>query len=92
MVYPLVSSKVSGGLNKVTPLSPFFFLLVAEALSHGLNGLLNSSKIFPFSLPRGCIPVSHLSFVDDVVVFMEGQRANIKALLDFLDLYQQGSG
>lgn len=71
--------------------SPFLFLLVAKALSCGVNGLLSSDKLSPFSLPRGCIPITHLSFANDVLIFLKGQRADIKSLLQFLELYQAGS-
>ena len=49
-------------------------------------------QLSPNAFPRGCIPVSHLSFADDMVIFMQGQRGDVTALLNFLDLYQQGSG
>ena len=36
--------------------------------------------------------VSHLTFTDDIVIFCRGDSHSVKALMDFLELYQSGSG
>ena len=80
------------GVKQGDPLSPYLFLLVADSLSRGLNELLASTKISPFALSRGCFSITHLSFADDVLVFMRGLRSDIKEMLDFLAIYPGGTG
>lgn len=60
------------GLKQGDPLSLFLFILVSKDLSRGLNSLLASGKPTLYALPRGCHPVTHLSFADDVMIFVEG--------------------
>ena len=59
--------RASDGLKQGDLLSAFLVILVSEAFSHGLNGLLSARKISSFALPSGCISISHLSFTADVI-------------------------
>eukprot|EP01018_Ginkgo_biloba_P004985 Gb_28741 [translate_table: standard] len=74
------------GLRQGCPLSPLLFLLVAEGLSRALGeakitGQLKGIKI------GGSTYLTHLLFVDDILLFCEGSRRDIMKLKEILDLY-----
>lgn len=54
--------------------------------------MLQSKAILPFSTPSSCHAVSHLAFADDVVIFTNGTRNSLVALMNFLDAYEVESG
>ena len=80
------------GLKQGDPLSTFLFILVSEALSRGLRTLFSLGKLQAYAQPRGTLPISHLAFADDVVIFTRGDRRSVKCLMDYLEIYQKGSG
>lgn len=80
------------GLKQGDPLSPFLFILVSEILSQGLKNLLVLQQIQPYAVGRGCTPISHLAFPDDIVVFTRGDWRSMSRLMAFLETYQNGSG
>ncbi|XP_022867657.1 uncharacterized protein LOC111387334 [Olea europaea var. sylvestris] len=45
-----------------------------------------------FSHPRGAPLVSHLLYVDDIVVFANGSKRSMKALMDTFQLYEKWTG
>src|SRR5262245_57134608 len=67
-------------------------MLAAEAFSRGLQALVSHKKIDTFSIPLCCLPVSHLTFQDDVVIFTKARKQSLKGLAEFLDFYQAVSG
>ena len=69
---PLSFFQGEWGIKQGDPLSPYLFLLVVEAFNRGLNALLSTGKLSPFGLLRERIPIAHLSFADDVLLFMKG--------------------
>ena len=83
---------VSRDVKQGDPLSPFLFILIAEALNRGLKNMILTRSVQPFELGRGCMLISHLAFANDIVIFSMGGRRTIQALMNFLELYQRGSG
>lgn len=84
--------QASRGIKQGDPLSPYLFILAPEALSRGLNDRFDRGLIRPFHVPRGCSPVSHLAFADDVVIFLRDDPTSISNLMDFLREYEAASG
>nr|XP_027103174.1 uncharacterized protein LOC113724473 [Coffea arabica] len=80
------------GLKEGDPLSPYLFILGVEALSRGLNKLFETGAIASYALPHGCPSISYLSFADDIMVFGRADRKSLRGLMDFLTLYEYGSG
>ena len=80
----------SKGIRKGCPLSPFLFLLIENALSRlilhakcsGSYTRINVSKIEE---------LSHILFVDDVLMTREGSIENIKESEHILELYKKAT-
>ena len=84
--------KSSRSLRQGDPLSPSLFVIGAEVLSRGLNNLTTQPGFRGFSIPRGCPPVTHLAFADDVLIFSNGSTTALKQITRVLDTYQRVSG
>lgn len=80
----ILNGEVSGffrstrGLRQGDPLSPSLFILAEEVLSRGLSRLGRSGGVLPFSVPRGCLSITHLLFADDTIIFVNGAQSSQK--------------
>ncbi|XP_071902738.1 uncharacterized protein [Coffea arabica] len=73
------------------PLSPALFVIGAEVLSLDLNNLALQSGFVGFRVPHGCLPITHLAFADDVIIFANGSSNSLKCIMRVLELYHQSS-
>lgn len=80
------------GVKKGDPLSPYLFILMSEALSRVLNSGVAEGRIGRYEASHRCSTVSHLAFVDDFILFLNGKASSLRALKDILSLYQEASG
>jgi len=79
------------GLRQGCPLSPLLFLLVAE----GLSRFILASKVegtFRGIAISQVLYISHLLFVDDILIFTNGSRQDIDKVSEGLTLLQAASG
>jgi len=79
------------GIRQGCPLSPLLFLLVAEGLSRAIaeakrNGSFKGIRISP------SLSITHLLFVDDVLIFCTGSRRDAESLKDILNLFSKATG
>lgn len=79
------------GLRQGCPLSPLLFLVVAEGLSRALMYAKRSGSFRGIKI-GGSLYLSHLLFVDDLILFCDGSRSNTEKLKDILDLYSIATG
>ena len=77
--------KSSRGLRQGDLLSPALFIIGSEVLSHALNSLVTQPRFPAFWVPRHCPPVTHLAFVDDVIIFANGGAASGKKGMQILE-------
>ncbi|XP_027184038.1 uncharacterized protein LOC113782345 [Coffea eugenioides] len=84
--------KSTRGLRQGDPISPALFVVGAEVLSRSLNALLGLRAFVPFKVPRGCPPITHLAYADDVIIFCSGLKASLQVILRTLDAYCSISG
>lgn len=80
------------GLRQGDPLSPYLFIICAEAFSAlmenaGRRGQLEGVRICP-GAPR----VSHLFFADDSLIFIKASVSGAAHLQQILSLYENASG
>jgi hypothetical protein len=80
------------GIRQGDPLSPYFFILCAEAMSSMMHQAAREGRITGIPITRGGTWINHLLFVDDSLLFCRAnlqESGNIQALLAF---YEAASG
>jgi hypothetical protein len=82
----------SRGIRQGDPLSPYLFILCAEALSSLLQSSAREGRILGVPLSRGGTRINHLLFADDSLLFC---RANIREwshIQALIGKYEEASG
>ncbi|KAF5481513.1 hypothetical protein F2P56_002155 [Juglans regia] len=79
------------GLHQGDPLSPYLFILMEEVLTRLLRNNFAEGRVGEFSHPIGAPLVSHLLYVDDILVFANGGKRSMKNLMHTLDIYERWS-
>jgi hypothetical protein len=82
---------ISRGLWQGFPLSPLLFLIIVEGLSRILLKLVEEGKLEGVSVTNG-VRITHLIFVDDVILFGKVSLTEWKILNDALDLFCNATG
>ena len=59
------------GIRQGDPLSLYIFVLCIERLSHGITQAVVDGRWKPIRLVKNGIPLTHLFFVDDLLLFVE---------------------
>lgn len=86
MVYP------SRGIRQGCPLSPYLFILCAEALSNLLSMAVLTNQFHGLSISRGGPILSHLLFADDCLLFARATTSECSTLTGILSSYERASG
>ena len=89
---PIGTIYPSRGIKQGDPLSPYLFLLCAEALSSQLllaesQGIIKGVATSPNG-PR----INHLFFADDSLLFCRATPSEWNRLADILEVYERASG
>jgi hypothetical protein len=79
------------GIRQGFPLSPLLFLLVAEGLSRALISAKNMGDFKGIKTSPNFI-ITHLLFVDDVLIFCSGRPRDAKTLAEILQLFRDATG
>ena len=79
-------------LRQGDPLSPFLFIIAAEVLSKLLQKAEESKKLKGIKLAKGCQPISHLQFADDLFIFGRADEENIRSIKECLSTFSSWSG
>lgn len=84
--------KSGRGLRQGDPLFPSLFVLSAELFSQLLIDLQKNRRYRGFYMNNSGPQVSHLTFIDDAILFCNGGKATLQQVLDSLSTYEQISG
>ena len=79
------------GLRQGCPLSPLLFLLVVEGLSRAIRAAKAEGSFSGIQLAPN-LNITHLLFVDDVLVFCSGVRRETRVLQEILELFSKATG
>jgi hypothetical protein len=77
-------------LRKGCPLSPLMFLLVAKGLSRLIHMVVESKNLRVISIGTSFY-ISHLLFVDDILIFCDGNFIFLNTLKEFLQIFYKST-
>ncbi|XVF73335.1 hypothetical protein PTKIN_Ptkin12aG0193100 [Pterospermum kingtungense] len=89
---PTKEFKMLRGLRQGCPMSPFLFNLVAEALNVVLQKAIQLNFFSGLQVSNNGVRISHLQFVDDVIIFCELVDSQVINLKRILRCFQLASG
>ena len=84
--------KHSRGLRQGDPMSPYLFNICLEALTGKINEACMNKDWTPFWVGRGRVPVSHLLFADDLLLFGRVDEDTAFAVRTVLERFCEESG
>eukprot|EP00253_Pinus_taeda_P004035 PITA_04035 len=79
------------GLRQGCPLSPLLFLLVMEGLSRLIISATQEGTLRGLKISEECY-LTHLLFVDDVLILLDGSMRDIRTFSRILELFSQAIG
>ncbi|KAL4285122.1 hypothetical protein GQ457_16G012140 [Hibiscus cannabinus] len=80
------------GIRQGDPISPYLFNLTMERLSHLISHYVSSGQWKAFKLVRNGSPISHLFFVDDLILYAKADIANAEIIDSILSTFGSHSG
>lgn len=80
------------GIRQGDPLSPYFFILCAEAMSSMMNQAEREGGITGIPITRGGTSINHLLFADDSLLFCRANLRDRDRIQDLLSCYEAASG
>lgn len=80
------------GIRQGDPLSPFIFILCAEALVHVMSRAESNGLIHGMQLTKKCSSVQHLLFADDSFFLCKANLPKVAEFLRCLKLYGDSFG
>eukprot|EP00253_Pinus_taeda_P003487 PITA_03487 len=83
--------KSQRGLRQGCPLSPLLFLLVTEGLRRLIHKARRAEKIKGIEVAINLF-ISHLLFVDDILIFSNGSYNELKEFKSIFDLFLKATG
>lgn len=79
------------GLRQGDPLSPYLFVIAMNCLSHMLNKAAAERKL-GFHAKCSQIKLTHLSFADDLLIFIDGSIESVQCVMKVLREFEDRSG
>lgn len=89
---PSKAFKSTRGLRQGCPLSPFLYILMAEAFSSKLESMRRRKEIMGIEIIRGSKGINHSLFADDTLLIGGASCIMARRFKNALDLFLQASG
>ena len=83
--------KYGRGLRQGCPLAPLLFLIVVEGLGRAMLAAKENGDFFGISFGND-ISLSHVLFVDDIVMITDGSDQSLSILYEILQIFCKASG
>lgn len=80
------------GVRQGYPLSPLLFVLAQQIFSSNLKRVIHNGDIMEFKVGQRELPISHLLYADDVLIFSNGSTRSLRNLMGLLQSYEISSG
>ncbi|KAI5311397.1 hypothetical protein L3X38_000059, partial [Prunus dulcis] len=80
------------GLRQGDPLSPYLFLICTEGMTALIQHFAWSGLLHGIKVSSSSLPLSHLLFADDSILFCKATEGEMDMVKHVLDLYAKGSG
>lgn len=80
------------GVRQGDPLSPMLFIMAQQVLSFNIRKLEARGSITPYKMGRNVTAISHLFYADDMLVFTNGRKRSVEALMGLLREYELSAG
>lgn len=79
------------GLRQGDPLSPYLFVIAMNCLSYMLNDAASQGRL-KYHPNCKSLKLTHLSFADDLLIFIDGSIESVQKVLQVLHEFEQRSG
>ncbi|GJY20142.1 putative RNA-directed DNA polymerase, eukaryota, reverse transcriptase zinc-binding domain protein [Tanacetum coccineum] len=89
---PTSEFSIKRGLRQGDPLSPFLFILVMEGLHNALSIAVSSGLIRGVKFGSPEVTISHLFYVDDVIITTEWNANDLDNIIRVLQVFYLASG
>lgn len=86
------SVRPTRGLRQGDPLSPYLFIMVADAFSGLLRKVVSEKVLHGVKASRNGPIISHLLFADDSLLFARANRRECSKIVEILNIYEAASG
>ncbi|KAK2417953.1 hypothetical protein QL285_040194 [Trifolium repens] len=80
------------GVRQGDPMSPYLFVLCMDKLSHLIAEAIEEGRWKPMRAGKNGPPISHLMFVDDLLLFGQATGENMTAVMEVLNQFCTMSG
>lgn len=83
---------ISRGICQGRPLSPYLFVLCMDRLAHTIDYAISLKKWKHIKLNKRGLCLSHLFFIDDLILFAEADLEQVRVIQTCLNLFCSSPG